>query len=90
MKLSDKIIKLRKVNGLSQEELAEKLNVSRQAVSRWEVGSALPDALNILQLSKLFNVTADFLLNDELKVSDIKSRNRSLAGDDKPLKDAEN
>ncbi|MBR6800511.1 MAG: helix-turn-helix transcriptional regulator [Eubacteriaceae bacterium] len=70
MKLSDKIIKLRKVNGLSQEELAEKLNVSRQAVSRWEVGSALPDALNILQLSKLFNVTADFLLNDEYESDD--------------------
>ncbi len=65
MKLADKIITLRKTRGLSQEELAEKLNVSRQAVSRWEVGSALPDAGNILQLSKLFGVTADFLLNDE-------------------------
>jgi len=65
MKLADKIIALRKSNFLSQEELAEKLNVSRQAVSRWEVGTALPDAANILQLSKLFGVTADFLLNDE-------------------------
>ena len=65
MKLSEKILKLRKRQGLSQEELAEKLNVSRQAVSRWEMGSALPDASNILQLSKLFGVTADYLLNDE-------------------------
>ncbi len=65
MKLSEKILKLRKQNGLSQEELAEKLNVSRQAVSRWELGSALPDASNILQLSKLFSVTADYLLNDD-------------------------
>ena len=65
MKLSGKILKLRKQNGMSQEELAEKLDVSRQAISRWEVGSAQPDASNILQLSKLFGVTADYLLNDD-------------------------
>jgi len=65
MKLSDKILKLRKQSGMSQEELAEKLNVSRQAISRWEVGSAQPDASNVLQLSKLFGVTADYLLNDD-------------------------
>lgn len=65
MKLCEKIISLRKSRGMSQEELAEKLNVSRQAVSRWEVGSAMPDAGNILQLSRLFGVTADYLLNDE-------------------------
>ena len=56
---------LRKQHDLSQEELAEKLNVSRQAVSRWEVGSAQPDASNVLQLSKLFDVTADYLLNED-------------------------
>ena len=65
MKLPDKIIKLRKENGWSQEDLAEKLDVSRQAISRWENGTALPDAQNILQLSKLFNVTTDYLLNDD-------------------------
>ena len=65
MKLSDKIIKLRKANGWSQEDLAERLNVSRQAISRWENGTALPDANNILQLSKLFHVTADYLLNED-------------------------
>lgn len=65
MKLSDKILSLRRQSGLSQEELADKLNVSRQAVSRWEVGSAQPDASNVLQLSKLFGVTADYLLNDD-------------------------
>ncbi len=64
MKLSDKILHLRKQYGMSQEDLAERLNVSRQAVSRWEVGSAQPDASNVLQLSKLFGVTADYLLND--------------------------
>ena len=65
MQLSEKILSLRKRRGLSQAELAEKLNVSRQAVSRWEVGSALPDASNVLQLSKLFGVSADYLLNDD-------------------------
>lgn len=65
MKLSDKIIGLRKSKGWSQENLAEKLNVSRQAISRWEGSVAKPDAANIIQLSKLFGVSADYLLNDE-------------------------
>ncbi|MBO5275396.1 MAG: helix-turn-helix transcriptional regulator [Clostridia bacterium] len=65
MKLSDKIIKHRKSNGWSQEDFAEKLNVSRQAISRWENGTALPDAQNILQISILFGVSADYLLNDD-------------------------
>ena len=65
MKLPDKIIKCRKANGWSQEDFAEKLNVSRQAISRWENGSALPDEQNILQISKLFHVTTDYLLNDD-------------------------
>lgn len=65
MKLPDKIIKLRKANGWSQEDFAEKMNVSRQAISRWENGTALPDAQNVLQISKLFNVTTDYLLNDD-------------------------
>ena len=65
MKISEKIVHLRKLNGLSQEDLAEKLQVSRQAISRWEMGTAKPDANNILQISKLFGVTTDYLLNDE-------------------------
>ena len=65
MNLSDKIVKLRKEQAWSQEDLAEKLNVSRQAISRWENGTALPDAQNLLQISKLFGVTADYLLNDD-------------------------
>ena len=64
MTFSEKIINLRKAHGWSQEDFAEKLNVSRQAISRWENDSALPDALNILQISKLFGVTTDYLLND--------------------------
>ena len=65
MKLSDKLIELRKAKGWSQEEFAEKMDVSRQAISRWENGTALPDAQNILRISKLFFVTSDYLLNDD-------------------------
>lgn len=65
MKLADKILNLRKAHGMSQEDLAEKLNVSRQAISRWEMGTAQPDTSNVLQLSKLLGVTTDYLLNDD-------------------------
>lgn len=65
--LSEKIVELRKEKGISQDELANRLNVSRQAVSRWENATALPDAENILLLSRLFGVSADYLLNDEYK-----------------------
>ena len=65
MKLPDIIVGLRKSNGMSQENLAEKLDVSRQAISRWESGAAMPDAPNILQLSKPIDVTTDYLLNDD-------------------------
>lgn len=82
MKFSDKLLCLRKKAGLSQEELAEKLDVSRQAISRWEMGTAIPDSPNIKQLSKLFNVTADYLLNDDYqsdndlpKLKEVKQNN---------------
>ena len=78
MNLSEKIVMHRKSAGLSQEELAEKLNLSRQAVSRWESGTAMPDAGNILQLSKLFGVTADYLLNDEYQSDADLQKVRSL------------
>ncbi|MBQ8269242.1 MAG: helix-turn-helix transcriptional regulator [Clostridia bacterium] len=67
MILADKIIKLRKKNGWSQEELAEKMNVSRQAVSKWEGAQTIPDLEKILQLSALFCVTTDYLLKDEIE-----------------------
>ena len=81
MKLSDKIIQLRKVNGWSQENLAERLNVSRQAISRWEGATAQPDAANILQLSKLFGVTTDYLLNDEYESDDDLPKVKQLNSD---------
>ena len=70
MILADKIIQLRKKNGWSQEELAEKMNVSRQAVSMWEGAQTTPDLEKLLQLSKLFGVTTDYLLKDELETEE--------------------
>ena len=67
MILADKIIKLRKKNGWSQEELADKMNVSRQAVSKWEAAQTTPDLEKILQLGNLFGVTTDYLLKDEME-----------------------
>ena len=65
MKLSDKLIELRKEQGWSQEEFAEKLNVSRQAVAKWESGQAYPDIANLLQISDMMNVTVDYLVRDQ-------------------------
>ena len=67
MILADKIIKLRKKNNWSQEELAEKMQVSRQAVSKWEGAQTIPDLEKILMLSSLFGVTTDYLLKDEIE-----------------------
>ena len=67
MNLADKIIEERKKNGWSQEELASKLGVSRQAVSKWESSGSIPDLQRILQMSELFGVTTDYLLKDEIE-----------------------
>ena len=67
MILADKIIRLRKKNGWSQEELAEKMEVSRQAVSKWESAQAIPDLERILSLARLFGVSTDYLLKDEME-----------------------
>ncbi len=67
MILADKIAQLRRQNGWSQEELAYQLNVSRQAVSKWESGSSIPELDKILNMSRLFNVSTDYLLKDELE-----------------------
>ena len=65
MIFADKLITLRKKAGWSQEELAEKLNVTRQSVSKWEGAQSVPDIDKILQLSRLFGVTTDYLLKDD-------------------------
>lgn len=67
MILAEKIIKLRKQNGWSQEELAARLNVSRQSVSKWESAASIPDLNKIIRLSEIFGVSTDYLLKDEIE-----------------------
>lgn len=69
MILADKIIELRKKHGMSQEEFAEKLGVSRQSVSKWESAQSTPDLTRILEMSKIFGVTTDYLLKDEIDLT---------------------
>ena len=70
MKLSEKIKALRKGAGLSQEEFGARLNVSRQAVTKWESGEGLPDISNLISLSKMFNLSLDDLLAEEKALSE--------------------
>ena len=67
MILADKIVSLRKKAGWSQEELAEQLGVTRQSVSKWEGAQSVPDMDKVVQMSRLFGVTTDYLLKDELE-----------------------
>lgn len=67
MNLSDNLKRIRKENNLSQEQLADKLNVSRQSVSKWESGSAYPEMDKVLQLCKMFDLSMDELLNQDIK-----------------------
>lgn len=67
MILSEKIMMLRKQKGWSQEELAEKLGISRQSVSKWESAASIPDLSKVLKMSEIFNVSTDYLLKDELE-----------------------
>ena len=66
-KIADRLIELRKKNGLSQDELADKLSISRQAVSKWERGESLPDTENLIALSRLYSVSLDDLVANEKK-----------------------
>ena len=68
MILADKIIQLRKKAGMSQEELADRIGVSRQAVSKWEGSLAVPDINKIIALSEVFGVSTDFLLKDSAEM----------------------
>ena len=77
MILADKIIRLQKKNGWSQEELADKMNVSRQAVSKWESAQTIPDLEKILQLGALFSVTTDYLLKDEIEEEEFSNDSSS-------------
>lgn len=68
MKLEEKLVKLRKQFGLSQEELADKLGISRQTLYCWELGTIQPDSANLLELSKFYGVTVEYLLHDDLNI----------------------
>ena len=64
MQFFEKLSKLRKANNLSQEQLAEKLNVTRQAVSKWESGESYPDMAKIIQLCKILNCSLNDIMDD--------------------------
>lgn len=70
MTMGEKILNMRKARSWSQEELAERVGVTRQAVSRWESGSAKPDADKIIAICDLFGVSADYLLRDIVSQSE--------------------
>lgn len=76
MSLAEKLVYLRKQKGLTQMELAEWLNVSRQAISRWEVGAAIPSTDNLKFLGDIYEVPVDYFLNDEIE--DISKKNKEL------------
>ena len=78
MKINEKIYSLRKSSNLSQEELADKLNVSRQTVSKWELGVSSPDFDKILPLCEVFGITTEELLKDQKKPENI------VEGESKP------
>ena len=63
--LNEKIVELRRQADLSQEELADRMGVSRQSVSKWESGQSIPEVEKIIQLSELFHVSTDYLLKEE-------------------------
>ena len=77
MNLSNKIYEMRKAHGLSQEQLAEKLDVSRQSVSKWESGESIPELERLVEISKIFNVTTDYLLK-ESEVDELTIRTEML------------
>ena len=79
MKLSDNLKIIRKENNLSQEQLAEKLGVSRQAVSKWESGQSYPEMDKVLLICKMFNYNIDELMNENIKeVNDDKQSKSNL------------
>ena len=78
MTTAEKLVRLRKEKGLSQLQLAEEINVSHQAISRWEVGLAVPSREKLKALSELYHVSMDYLLSD--KEAEEKSSNHLRVG----------
>lgn len=88
MNLPEKLTQLRKEKGLTQASLAETLNVSRQAISRWEVGTAVPSTDNLKVLSDLYGVSVDYLLNDNTDDTCKESENQNPCQEDAGKKTA--
>ncbi len=82
MEIGKKIMELRKKNGLSQEELAEKVGVARQTISKWELGETFPDLKQSKELSKIFNISLDELTDNDIKdvLVEKTSNTEKLAG----------
>ena len=78
MILAEKIVRLRKQLGWSQEELAEKMNVSRQSVSKWESTNSIPDLNKIIKLAEIFEVSTDYLLKDNAETSEPVSSGQEI------------
>ena len=76
MTIGEKIASLRSELGLSQEQLAEKLSVSRQSVSKWEMDTSLPQIDKVIQLCELFKVSSDELLHDAVTIDRKKIKNK--------------
>ncbi|MCM1174088.1 MAG: helix-turn-helix domain-containing protein [Blautia sp.] len=77
MNFSEKLLTLRKAKDLTQEQLAEKLDVSRQSVSKWESGQATPDLEKIVAISAIFDVTTDYLLKSS-EIDDLSVKTEML------------
>lgn len=74
MLFPDKLISLRKARNMTQAELAEELNISRQAISKWESGTSVPSIENLISISAFFNITVDFLIKPELDIESIQDQ----------------
>lgn len=76
MNFAEKLLNLRTQYGYSQEVLAEKLNVSRQAISKWELGTTLPETDKVIAISDFFEVSTDYLLKDNIQLNNNESLDR--------------
>lgn len=88
MEFSEKIITLRKGRELTQEQLAERLSVSRQSISKWESGQVIPEAEKIVELSKVFDVTLDYLLKPS-EIDELAVKTEMLENQQKQILDRE-
>lgn len=79
MELYERLIELRKRNNLSQEELAEKLDISRQAISKWESNQSNPDIDNIIRLGEIYNVSMDYILCGKEEIQKVEPPNNAAS-----------